>query len=201
MIATSWTGGWPSRIRRRFARHVSCFARRPTPRTPHKRRSCGSGGSASRSRREGGGGPMMLDDVLERGLTDAADDYDIPSGALERVREQLAPPATEPRTGDLRRPSRLGWRPSGNAWMGMAAAAVIVLIAVPIAIGGSGSNGSSNGGESAGSAAVLPASKPASGGGSADGGTVTSNGANGPVAGPLRSAVHGTAGSVLGQSP
>src|SRR4051812_50123520 len=106
---------------------------------------------------------MMLDDVLERGLTEAADDYDIPSGALQRVREQLAPPVTEPRSGDVRRRPR-GWRPSGNAWMGMVAAAVIVLIAVPIAIGGSGSDGS-GGGDSAGSAAVLPTSKTASGGG------------------------------------
>jgi hypothetical protein len=119
---------------------------------------------------------MILDDVVERGLTDVADVYDIPSGALERVREQLAPPVSEPRTGDVRRPSRLGWRPSGNAWMGMVAAAVIVLIAVPIAIGGSGSNG----GESAGSTAVLPASKPASGGGSAGGSSAHGRG-NGPL--------------------
>src|SRR3954451_1500621 len=142
---------------------------------------------------------MILDDVLERGLTDAADDYDIPSGALERVREQLAPPVTEPPTGDVRRPSRLGWRPSGNAWMGMVAPAVIVLIAVPIAIGGSGSNGD----ESA-STALLPASKPASGGGSAGGSTGTPKDANGPLADPLKraqSAVHGTSGSVFGESP
>src|SRR3954453_3531029 len=100
---------------------------------------------------------MILDDVLQRGLAEAADDYDIPSGGLERVREQLAPPVTEPRSGDVRRRPR-GWRPSGNAWMGMGAAAVIVLIAVPIAIGGSDGSG---GGDSAGSTAALPTSKTA----------------------------------------
>src|SRR3954469_7979633 len=119
---------------------------------------------------------MILDDVLERGLAEAADDYDIPSGALERVREQLAPSVTEPRKGDVRRPSRLGWRPSGNGWMGMVAAAVIVLIAVPIAIGGSGGND----GESAGSTAAPPASKTASGGGSAGGSSANGLG-NGPL--------------------
>jgi uncharacterized protein DUF4349 len=94
---------------------------------------------------------MTLDEVLERGLTAAAEDYEVPSGAVERVREQLAPTAPEERTGDVRRRSRLGWRPSGNAWMGIAAAAVIVLIAVPIAIGGNGGGGEEAGSSSAGS--------------------------------------------------
>src|SRR3954453_15127447 len=122
---------------------------------------------------------MILDDVLERGLTDAADDYDIPSGALERVRQQLDPSVTEPPKGGVRRQSRLGWRPSGNAWMGMVAAAVIVLIAVPIAIGGSGSSGRE---DSAGSTAVSPARKtapqalPEAAGGSVGGSAATAGG-------------------------
>jgi hypothetical protein len=113
---------------------------------------------------------MTLDEVLERGLTAAAEDYEVPAGAVDRIRDQLAPATTDERVGDVRRRPRLGWRPSGNAWIGIAAAAVIVLIAVPIAIGGSGgSEGGSGGGETAASSGVPPASKSA--GGSAGGST------------------------------
>src|SRR4051794_19773861 len=110
-----------------------------------------------------GGGPMTLDEVLERGLTAAAEDYEVPAGAADRIREQLAPATTNERVGDVRRRPRLGWRPSGNAWMGIAAAAVIVLIAVPIAIGGSGGSEGGSGGETAASSGVTPASKFAGG--------------------------------------
>src|SRR5437868_3655144 len=80
---------------------------------------------------------MTLDDVLERGLAAAAEDYDVPAGGVDRLREQLAPAeaAAEKQTG---RPSRLTWRLSGHNWMGIAAAVVIALIIVPFAIGGSG---------------------------------------------------------------
>src|SRR3954447_15381771 len=112
---------------------------------------------------------MTLDEGLERGLTAAAEDYEVPAGAVDRIRQQLAPATTDERVGDVRRRPRLGWRPSGNAWMGIAAAAVIALIAVPIAIGGSGGSEGGSGGETAASSGVTPASKFA--GGSAGGST------------------------------
>ncbi|HET6817983.1 MAG TPA: DUF4349 domain-containing protein [Mycobacteriales bacterium] len=99
---------------------------------------------------------MSLDDVLERGLAGAAADYDVPANGIDRLREQLAP--SLPKQDVVRRRSLRGWRPSGNAWLGIAAAMIVVLIAVPIAIGGgagSGRNGTAGGGsEAAGSAAV-----------------------------------------------
>lgn len=89
---------------------------------------------------------MNLDEVIERGLTAAAEDYDVPAGGVDRIREQLAPSPGEQPEGVVRRRSLRGWRPSGNAWLGIAAALILLLIAVPIAIGGSGSSGRSEGG-------------------------------------------------------
>jgi hypothetical protein len=86
---------------------------------------------------------MNLDDVLERGLAAAAEDYDVPAGGIDRVREQLAPTTAEASGDGARRRSPWHWPPSrpsnGHAWLGIAAAVVLLLIAVPIAIGGSGS--------------------------------------------------------------
>lgn len=102
---------------------------------------------------------MSLDEMLERGLAGAAADYDVPADGIDRLREQLAPSMPERRESAVRRPSLRGRRPSGHAWMGIAAALVIVLIGVPIAVGGSGagpgrSSSAGGGGESAGSASV-----------------------------------------------
>jgi hypothetical protein len=132
---------------------------------------------------------MTLDEVLQRGLTAAAEDYDVPAGAVDRVREQLAPMEMEKQTG---RPSGPTWRLSGHKWMGIAAAVVMVLIAVPIAIGGNGgSEGGSGGGETAASSGVVPpASKSAVGGSTA----VTDQQrrlAHGPVGAPLASPAPG----------
>jgi hypothetical protein len=100
---------------------------------------------------------MNLDDVLERGLAAAADDYDVPAGGIDRVREQLAPsPAKSTDDGAPRR-APWHWRPSGHAWLGIAAALIIVLIAVPIAIGG---NGGGSGEEGGGSAVATSAKAP-----------------------------------------
>jgi Domain of unknown function (DUF4349) len=86
---------------------------------------------------------MNLDDVLERGLAAAAEDYDVPAGGIDRVREQLAPTTAEATGDGARRRSPWHWPPSspssGHAWLGIAAAVVLLLIAVPIAIGGHGS--------------------------------------------------------------
>src|SRR4051794_36260445 len=94
---------------------------------------------------------MTLDDVLERGLAAAAEDYDVPARAGGRLREQLAPAeaTAERQTG---RPSKPAWRLSGHNWMGIAAAIVIALIIVPFAIGGGGGNDQAGSGGTASNA-------------------------------------------------
>ena len=72
---------------------------------------------------------MTLDEMLERGLTTAAEDYEVPAGAVDRLREQLAP-AVANDAKQTARPSKLAWRLSGHNWMGIAAALLIVLIIV-----------------------------------------------------------------------
>jgi hypothetical protein len=111
---------------------------------------------------------MRLDDVLERGLASAAEDYDVPADAVDRLRQQLAPAETAV-DDQVRHPSRRAWRLNGHQWMGVAAALLVVLIVVPFAVGGSG--GSDQGGNG-GSAAVLRQSLPSAGseGGGADAG-------------------------------
>jgi hypothetical protein len=103
-----------------------------------------------------GGGAMIAEDLLERGLAEAAREYDVPAGAVDRIRDQLAPLVEDDqpswRHARLRRPSR-------NVLMSLGAASIVVLIAVAIAVGGGGSQGT---GESAGSAAStgsMPASE------------------------------------------
>jgi hypothetical protein len=108
---------------------------------------------------------MTIDEMLERGLTAAAADYDVRAGGVDRLREQLAP-AEAKETKQVGRPSKLAWRLSGHNWMGIAAALLIVLIIVPFAIGGSG-GGSDEAGSGGGSSA---ASTP---GGVVAGGAVT----------------------------
>jgi hypothetical protein len=79
---------------------------------------------------------MIGEDVLERGLAAAGDEYDVPEGGLDRVRGLLAPSVQgasggpEPRAHPVRRPS------SRQGGLAMAAAAVVALIALPIAFGG-----------------------------------------------------------------
>jgi len=107
---------------------------------------------------------MILDDVLERGLATAAEDYDVPAGAVDRLREQLAPAEADAAVDkQIGRPSKLAWRLSGHNWMGIAAAIVVVLIVVPFAIGGSG-GGDQGGSGGAASRASLPASGEVAGG-------------------------------------
>jgi hypothetical protein len=77
---------------------------------------------------------MIAEDLLERGLAAAGDEYDVPEGGVDRVRGLLAPSvaeenADEPRRLALRRPGKRGW-------IAIAAAAVVLLVAVPLAVGG-----------------------------------------------------------------
>ena len=112
---------------------------------------------------------MNLEELLERGLAAAADDYDVPAGGIDRVREQLAP-ATAESDEDVVRRRPWHWRPTGHAWLGIAAALIVLLIAVPLAIGGSGSGQ----GESASLGSAAPGRVDGAGVG---GGGVDTNGA------------------------
>src|SRR5947208_14221237 len=91
---------------------------------------------------------MTLDELLERGLGAAAQDYAVPPSGAHRLREQLVP---DHQVDDVRR------RPRVREWLGdhrvlaAAASVVLILIAVPIAVGGSGGGGEGAGGESAAS--------------------------------------------------
>lgn len=107
---------------------------------------------------------MIAEDLLERGLAEAASEYDVPAGAVDRIRDQLTP---------LVEHDQQSWRhwrmsrPPRNVLMGFGAASIVVLIAVAIAVGGGGKSG---GGESAGSAAStegFPSPASATGGGTA----------------------------------
>jgi hypothetical protein len=83
---------------------------------------------------------MIAEDLLERGLANAAEEYDVPDAGLEQLRELLAPRVVEDE--DRRRPLQAvrTWRPSRRNGLLAFAAAIIALIAVPIAIGGGGNN-------------------------------------------------------------
>ncbi|HEU5034939.1 MAG TPA: DUF4349 domain-containing protein [Mycobacteriales bacterium] len=116
---------------------------------------------------------MIGEDLLERGLGTAADAYEVPSDGVDRLRELLAPRTQAAgAAGAASAPGDSGgaWlrrlhvhRPGPRGWMGLAAATVAVLIAVPIAVGGGGGPSSSGG---ASSAASGGASSAASGGAS-----------------------------------
>ncbi|HET7531488.1 MAG TPA: DUF4349 domain-containing protein [Mycobacteriales bacterium] len=103
---------------------------------------------------------MILDDVLERGLAAAAEEYDVPTGGIDRLRDELAPRTQaqtrtpNPRPAGLRR-----LRPRGpRAAMVGLAACLVLLVGVPIAVGGGhgGESGGANGGGGAATAATSP---------------------------------------------
>ena len=129
---------------------------------------------------------MIAEDVLERGLSAAADRYEVPQEAIADLQERLAPAEPEQRRRlPLDRP---------KFWLFSAAAAVVALVAIAIAVGdgGSGTGGSnSTSSASAGSSvAVVPRPAPAiAGGGTAGaGGAAGGEASGGLVAG-------GTSGS------
>jgi hypothetical protein len=92
---------------------------------------------------------MISEDLLERGLTAAADSYDVPPAAIDDVRAQLEPVHEQRR----HRP-----RLTGRAWLLSAAAALVGLVIAAIALGGGAHSGnridSLNGASSAGGAAI-----------------------------------------------
>jgi hypothetical protein len=131
---------------------------------------------------------MIAEDVLERGLATAADEYDVPAGAIDRLREQLAP-QMEANRPHLPHVTRRGW------WA-IAAAAAAALIAVPIALGGGTTSEQAGSAGAPSSVAPTPMQdKSAVGSGSsASGGGTTTSGAqrlggrqaeDAPIAGPV----------------
>lgn len=92
---------------------------------------------------------MIAEDVLERGLAAAADDYAVPDDGIDAVRELLAPRVqTSGDAGDGGTGGRLlhrAWpprRPGRGGWLTLAAASLVVLIAVSLALGGGGTSSS-----------------------------------------------------------
>lgn len=71
---------------------------------------------------------MITEELLERGLAAAAEDYDVPTGAVDRLREHIAPQVQRRR---LPRPTRRGW-------IAIAGSAAVALVVLPFALGGSG---------------------------------------------------------------
>jgi hypothetical protein len=78
---------------------------------------------------------MIAEDLLERGLGAAAEEYDVPETGIDRLRELIAPSMQDT---PAQPPAWRAWRPTRNAWMATAAAAAVGLVAVSIAIGGGG---------------------------------------------------------------
>jgi hypothetical protein len=85
---------------------------------------------------------MIAEDVLERGLAAAADAFEPPAGAVDRLRERITPAGMDSAEDEPRR--RLP-RPHGLQWLPVVAAGLIALIAIPIALGGGGTPESGGG--------------------------------------------------------
>jgi len=78
---------------------------------------------------------MIAEDLLERGLNTAAESYAVPEGAVDRLREQLAPAVADDEKPAWRT-TPMRWRPSGRGWLAISAAAVVVLIVASFIVGG-----------------------------------------------------------------
>jgi hypothetical protein len=76
---------------------------------------------------------MIAEDLLERGLAEAANEYDVPAGAVDRIRDELAPNVeAEDSFWRWSRPSHV----SSRSWLILSAACLVVIIVVAFAIGG-----------------------------------------------------------------
>jgi hypothetical protein len=82
---------------------------------------------------------MIAEDLLERGLADLANEYDVREGATDHIRDQLAPMAVD---DDPTWRTRLH-RPTTRGWLVMAAAAIVIVVIASFAVGGGGNNGPS----------------------------------------------------------
>lgn len=115
---------------------------------------------------------MITDDLLERGLGEIADGYDVPAHAVDDILDQLAPPQAHAHTDtdtDIAETQRR-WPPSRHTWLLGTAAALVVLIVVAFAVGGGGRNDS---GLSAGAKTANTATSGRSNGAGVGGGSGT----------------------------
>jgi hypothetical protein len=95
---------------------------------------------------------MITEDLLERGLAAAADDYEVPAGAVDRLRAELNPavPVSERRTArGIPRPTRRGW-------YAIAAGGAAALVVLPLALGGVGSDSGGTADRAAPAAGPVP---------------------------------------------
>jgi len=94
---------------------------------------------------------MIAEDLLERGLADAANEYDVPSDATARIREQLTASTDDDGSGSRR------WqlhRPTPRGWLVLSAAAIVIIVIVSFAIGGGGTSNNVETAASGGGAAA-----------------------------------------------
>lgn len=139
---------------------------------------------------------MIPEDVLERGLAAAAESFDVPPGAVDRLREQIAPMQKERHRITLHGHGR-------GAGLLMAAAVIVLLVVLPFALGGGGGSESAI---TAPAASTVPTTVGGSAGGSSGSGfdsvhtTSGSKAARGPVAGPVppNAGVPGSSGTTTG---
>jgi len=103
---------------------------------------------------------MIAEDLLERGLADAANDYDVPDGAVDRIRDQLTASVDDDGTGSRR------WQlhsPTPRGWLVMAAAALVVIVIASFAVGGGGTSSTGESAGSSGGGAATDLANPVSG--------------------------------------
>jgi hypothetical protein len=123
---------------------------------------------------------MIAEDVLERGLSGAADRYEVPPDAIADLQERLGPAEPQQRR-------RLPVDQPKFWWL-TAAAGVVALVAIAIAVGGGSGNpgGNTTSSASAGSSVPVtpqPAPAVAGGGAVAVGGGTTGEAARGAAGG------------------
>lgn len=124
---------------------------------------------------------MITDELLERGLGSVADGYDVPPNAIDDILDQLRPAdATAPDETEIG-PAQRRWPPSRQTWLLGTAAALVVLIVVAFAVGGSGRNDS---GQSAGGKVSNTTAADGASGAGASTGTVKTT-SSGPVSAPV----------------
>lgn len=80
---------------------------------------------------------MITDELLERGLGEIADGYDVPPHAIDDILDQLRPAEDIVPADDVLTTQR-HWPPSRRTWLVSSAAALVVLIVVAFAVGGRG---------------------------------------------------------------
>lgn len=94
---------------------------------------------------------MITDELLERGLGDIADGYDVPPRAVDEILDQLRPAQDVAAEEPYAVPAQRRWPPSRHTWLLSSAAALVLLIVVAFAVGG---GGRTDGGQSAGGKAA-----------------------------------------------